>query len=47
MEDSGTALLLNLATELDYDNGRIKVFIPNPENYPSKNYIMGLENGVL
>lgn len=47
VEDSGTALLLNLATELDYDNGRIKVFIPNPENYPSKNYIMGLENGVL
>lgn len=43
----GADLEFNLRADLDYDNGRVKVFIPNPEQYPNERYIMGLENGIL
>jgi hypothetical protein len=32
---------------LDYDNGRVKVIIPDPAQYPNEKYTMGLENNIL
>lgn len=46
-EDSGAELLVSLATDLDYENGRVKVFIPDPTEYLQESYIMGLNNGIL
>lgn len=43
----GADLEFNLRADLDYENGRVKVFIPNPKDYPKEKYIMGLENGIL
>lgn len=46
-EDSGAELLVSLVSELDYENGRVKVFIPDPLQYPDKNYIMELNKDIL
>lgn len=43
----GADLEFNLRAELDYDNGRVRVFIPDPKNYPNEKYIMNLENDIL
>ena len=43
----GADLEFNLRADLDYENGRVKVFIPNPKDYPKEKYMMGLENDIL
>lgn len=46
-EATGEDLNISLCADLDYDNGRVKVFIPDPEDYAEGTYEVNLPGNIL